>query len=139
LGPEVIVADTNVVSYLVIEGARTASAERVRAVDRTWYVPALFVHEWLNVVTLHVKEKLMERDVALRTYHRGLTMVRVDARMPDPLEVLNLHIRSGCSSYDCQFVSLAEELGARLVTVDKEVLTAFPNIAVRPEDFVGAT
>jgi len=131
----VIVADTNVVSYLAIEGARTASVERVRAKDRTWFVPSLFVHEWLNVVTLHVKQNLMDRDVASRTYARGLSMVRIDERRPDPVEIINLHLRSGCTSYDCQFVALAEDLGARLLTIDGEVLKAFPEIAVRPEDF----
>jgi hypothetical protein len=33
-------------------------------------------------------------------------------------------------------VSLAEDLGTRLVTTDRQVLAAFPGTAVSPEDFV---
>ena len=49
--------------------------------------------------------------------------------------MINPHLRSGCTSYDCQFVALAEDLSANLLTLDGAVLKAFPGVAVRPEDF----
>ena len=49
--------------------------------------------------------------------------------------VLRLAVGSGCSAYDCEFVALAEDLGTRLVTVDRAVLGAFPSRAITPAAF----
>ena len=49
----------------------------------------------------------------------------VDAR-----KVLELAYRSNCSAYDCEFVALAQDLGVKLVTTDKQILKAFPEVAV---------
>jgi predicted nucleic acid-binding protein len=48
----------------------------------------------------------------------------------DSLSVLELVRDSECSAYDCEFVTLAMKLGAKLVTMDGKLLRAFPGIAV---------
>ncbi len=53
----------------------------------------------------------------------------------DTAEVLSLAAESGCSAYDCEFVALARNLGVSLVTSDREVLKAFPAIAVPLERY----
>jgi hypothetical protein len=53
----------------------------------------------------------------------------------DSARVLSLARRSGCSAYDCEFVALADDLGARLVSNDAAVLRAFRTIAVPLQDF----
>ena len=47
--------------------------------------------------------------------------------------MLRLAAESGCSSYDCEYVAVAEELGCRLATYDRKVIRRFPGIAVTPE------
>ena len=44
--------------------------------------------------------------------------------------VLELVRDSDCSAYDCEFVALAVRLDAKLFTVDKKLLKAFPDRAV---------
>lgn len=51
-------------------------------------------------------------------------------------DVLRLVERTGHSSYDCEYVALAEEHGLRLVTGDRRLARVFPNIAVLLEGFV---
>jgi predicted nucleic acid-binding protein len=46
--------------------------------------------------------------------------------------VLELTQRSLCSAYDCEYVALAVQLRTKLVTADKQVLQAFPEVAVPP-------
>ena len=52
-------------------------------------------------------------------------------------DVLELAAASGCSAYDCEFVALARDLAVPLVTVDRELLAAFPDHAVPLERFAG--
>ena len=44
-------------------------------------------------------------------------------------QVLQLATSSGCSAYDCEFVAAAQQLGVPLVTEDRAILTAFPDLA----------
>ena len=50
-------------------------------------------------------------------------------------DVMALAEQSGCTAYDCEYVALAKHLGVPLVTTDRQVLSAFPDMAVRPQDF----
>ncbi len=128
-----IVADTNIVAYLVIQGDLTDRVESLRAREKHWKAPALFRHEWLNVVTLYVYKKLLSRDEAIRAFRRGMALVEIDEGIPDPVRIINLHQASGCASYDCQFVALAEDVSVKMVTFDEQILRAFPSLAVLPE------
>jgi len=53
-----------------------------------------------------------------------------------PTEVLRLAAQSGHNAYDCQYVAIAQELETWFVTSDADVLTAFPEIAISPDDFL---
>ncbi|HVT15253.1 MAG TPA: type II toxin-antitoxin system VapC family toxin [Thermoanaerobaculia bacterium] len=53
-------------------------------------------------------------------------------------KVLSLALASGASAYDCEFVALAQELGAILVTADRRLAERFPAVAVELARFVGA-
>ena len=49
---------------------------------------------------------------------------------------MDLAAASTCSAYDCEFVALAQNLGAPLVTVDRQILSQFPEIAVSLDAFI---
>ena len=50
--------------------------------------------------------------------------------------VIRRALASGCSAYDCEFVVLADQLRAPLVTRDRQVLAACSDVAVSPEEFL---
>jgi predicted nucleic acid-binding protein len=132
----VIVADTNLVAYTVIPGPHDLAVQRVRAADDDWVAPRLLRSELLNVIARNMAHGKMDRDKALKTFRRGMSMVRL-GRDPDPIGVCNLCRSAGCTSYDGEFIWLAQELGVPLVTADAKVLAAFPDTAVSFEAFVG--
>jgi predicted nucleic acid-binding protein len=45
-------------------------------------------------------------------------------------EVLRLTSESKCSAYDCEFITVANDLKIPLITVDKKLLREFPSVAV---------
>ncbi|MET0516631.1 MAG: hypothetical protein ABW047_15040 [Nitrospiraceae bacterium] len=49
--------------------------------------------------------------------------------------VMTFAAESGCSAYDCEFVATAHDLGVPLMTVDRQLLKAFPRVAVHPAAF----
>src|SRR5437660_580240 len=111
-----IIADTNLVAYLIIPGPLTADAERVRAKDRSWTAPSLLRCELLNVVVKYMRQNSIDRDSALRLYRRGRALVQTDDLPSDPLAILNMFEASQCSPYDLEFVWFAMEKGVPLVT-----------------------
>jgi predicted nucleic acid-binding protein len=50
--------------------------------------------------------------------------------------VLRLAAGSVCSSYDCEFVAVAQDLTVPLVTADRQILRAFPETAVSLDGFL---
>ncbi len=134
-----IVADANLVVYLLIDGDYTQAAHQVRKRNRPWMVPALFRSELLNVLCSQMRIYGMERDDALKLFQRGMSMVQVSDAAVDAAGVLNLCKSLKSSSYDAEYVLLAESLGVPLVTQDAALLRAVPNIAVSIAQAAGAT
>ena len=130
-----IVVDTTLVAYFVIPGTGTADAERVRAKDRDWVAPNLLRFELLNVVAQQFHQNFISRDGALRMFRRGLTLLNFSKLQSDPLFILNMCQATGLSPCDLEFVWLAMEQGVPLVTVDQQIIKAFPDVAVHLSEF----
>lgn len=132
-----IVADANLLAYLVMPGERTREAEAVLAKDPTWVAPTLWRSELRSVVHKYVErgDLTISRAVTLLGQAEDILGGRegdVDSR-----DVLELASRSRCSTYDCEYVALAIALGVPLVTTDRAVLKAFPDRAMTPTEFLG--
>jgi len=51
-------------------------------------------------------------------------------------QVLALVAKSNCSSYDCEFIALAQHLNIPLITQDKKVLREFSSISISATHFI---
>jgi predicted nucleic acid-binding protein len=133
----VIVADANLLAYLVVEGAHTSMARDVARLDDAWAAPRLWRSELTSTLGGYVR--IGESVIAGALQRFAVAELAIGDREfdPEPAEVLELAARSGCSTYDCEYVAVARALGVPLVTADKQVLRAFPGTAVSPEAFVG--
>lgn len=134
-----IVADANLLAYLLVPGPMTQKAELVRAKEKVWAVTPLLRYELLSVLLKYVRGSQLSQDEAARAYKRGLAMVEVSVIDRDAAEVLRMAERSECSTYDTEYVWLARELDVPMVTEDRKVLRAFPDITVSLDQFVAKT
>lgn len=130
-----IVADANLIAYLILPGERTREAEGVLETDPVWAVPVLWASELRSVLGHYVRAGQLSVAQASAAMDRASSLIDGREGPVESREVLTLASKSGCSTYDCEYVSLAISLGVPLVTSDKEVLRAFPRVAVSPEDF----
>ena len=129
-----IVVDTNVIIYLLLNSDLTDLAEKVRRRDQQWCAPMLWCSEFRNVLMGYFRRgSISLPDFILLS---ELADTKVESRQVDGARVIELAADSGCTAYDCEFVSLAERLGVPLVTSDKKLLAAFPDFAVSMEAFV---
>jgi predicted nucleic acid-binding protein len=131
-----IVVDTNIISYFYLEGEYTGLAEKVYQKNHHWSAPLLWRSEFRNVLAMYIRKGIVTLDDASQIMREALLLMKDNEYEITSLKVLELVDRSNCSAYDCEFVSLALDLGVPLVTVDKKVLTNFPEIAIRLDRFV---
>lgn len=131
-----IVADTNLIVYLVVESERTAAAEAAFARDPDWALPLLWRSEFRNALVRFIRRGDLALPDALRMVDRAERRMRGREFQVASAPVLAFAAASGCSAYDCEYVALAQELGVRLVTEDRQVLAAFPSTAVGLDDFI---
>ncbi len=130
-----IVADTNLIAYLQITGILTPIASRVLQKDSYWITPPLWQSEFRNLLAGYMRRgMLLER--AQEIMENTLRLMEERQVTPNSNRVLALAANSSCTAYDCEYVALAEQLGIKLVTADKQLIEAFPDIAVSLEDFV---
>jgi predicted nucleic acid-binding protein len=130
-----IVADTNLIAYLLIRSERTPQAEAVLERDPVWSAPVLWRSEFRNVLSLYLRRgHLTVADALAYMEEAEVLLEGQEYEVPSPA-IFQLALDSGCSAYDCEFVQLAKELEIPLVTSDRRILESFPSVAVSMEQF----
>jgi len=132
-----IVADANIVAALVVPHEDSTLAERLLRADGTWVAPPLILSELRSVMAALVRNGRQSPEQGSALFSLAAEALEAVTFEPDARRVMELVQASGCSSYDCEYVAVAEELGCALVTRDAAVLRAFPEVAVRPEAIAG--
>ena len=125
-----IVADTNIISYLLLPTSFSASADALYKMDSHWVAPILWKSEFRNVLALYLRKELITLEKALQLQDSAELLMTGNEYNITSSQVLTLVTKSNCSSYDCEFISLAQHLQSKLVTQDKKILREFPSYAV---------
>lgn len=131
-----IVADTNVIAASVLDTEVSATVDRVTEIDPHWIAPRLWRSEMRNVLALYMRRQQLDLAEAAELMDRVEDLVGGEDHDVRSVAVLNLARMSGCTAYDCEFVALAQSYGVQLVTFDKQVLAAFPDTALSPQDYL---
>lgn len=131
-----IVADTNIISYLFLPTRYSEKASQLYRVDPEWAAPELWRSEFRNVLALYIRQNIVSLTEALALQDEAESlMANQEFTMPSAA-VMNLVASSSCSAYDCEFAALARQLSVKLVTQDKKLLKEFPETAVSLDEFL---
>jgi len=134
----VIVTDTNILAYLLIEGDRTKVCRKVLAMDPEWCAPFLWRSEFRNVLTTHMHHAGMKLAGAIARMAQAEALLAGREYSISSDVVLDLTTTNPVSAYDAEFVCLADKLGTVLITTDKLLLEKFSGIAISPEYYISA-
>jgi predicted nucleic acid-binding protein len=129
-----IVADTNLIVYLFITGDKTALAQEVLAKDPHWIVPPLWQSEFRNVIAGYIRRGMTLAQAKQIMANAVLTLENRQV-LPSSEKILDLISESNCTAYDCEFIALAQQLSALLVTADRQLLSQFPDSTISLEEF----
>lgn len=130
-----IVIDTNVIAYLLLEGEHTERAEAVFLSDSDWVSPYLWRSEFRNILALYLRRGYLELDVAKQIMQEAEALMFSKEFEIESEKILNLVKNSQCSAYDCEYVALAQQLKVDLVTADRKILAEFPSTAIPLSSF----
>jgi predicted nucleic acid-binding protein len=121
-----LLVDTSVVAYLLIEGDYTEAAQELRTRDPDWRSEAFLLVEFTNVLVSSIARKRMTVSMAEDFLAKVFSLFDGKlGRIPHPT-VLAIATRHRVSAYDARFLSLADQLGSRLITEDARLRAAAP-------------
>ena len=130
-----IVVDTNTVAYLYLPTEYTADVEQLLESDCHWLAPSLWRSEFRNILALYMRKAIIDLDTAYHMQSQAEALLATNEYQVDSLSVLTLAQESGCSAYDCEFISLAKTLETTLITADRKLQKIFPRVAVSAKTY----
>lgn len=131
-----IVVDTSVIASLWVPNDMEDLAYEVLRKDPDWVAPLLWRSEFRNVLALYLRKNIVELSTILQSIQEAEQLMESHVYEVNSTQVLQLVHNSSCSSYDCEFVALADDLGFKLVSFDKQICREFSGIAIHPKKFV---
>ncbi len=130
-----IVADTNLIAYPLVDGPFTKEAQAVYDKDPDWVAPSFWRSEFRNVLVLSLRRGVMSFTEALEVMEDADLLMGGKDRDSASYRILRLAADSGCAAYDCEFVALAQDLGVPLVTSDRALIEKFKPAVVSMKTF----
>jgi predicted nucleic acid-binding protein len=131
-----IVADTNIISYLFLPTVYSERTSQLYKKEVEWAAPSLWRSEFRNVLTLYLRQKIITLAEALMIQEEAEALMTDQEFTVTSIQILTLTHSSSCSAYDCGFVALAKQLDVKLLTQDKKILREFSEVAVSLDDFL---
>ena len=122
-----VVVDTNVLAYLLIDGDRTADAQALYARDPDWRSEGFLLVEFSNILATYLRAGSLERGAAERLLASAEQILSGSLNLPHA-RALGIAAEFGVSAYDARFLGAARGLGTKLVTEDAKLRRAAPGL-----------
>jgi predicted nucleic acid-binding protein len=121
----VVLIDTNILAYLLLEGDRTALAQELYERDSDWCSEAFLMVEFSNVLATSIRSRAITREQGVKLLAGAEALVPVLTSVQHE-RVLEAAIQFGTSAYDARFIALAMQMKMKLVTEDARLRSAVP-------------
>ncbi len=120
-----VLVDTNILAYLLIEGDRTSAAHDLYARDPDWRSEAFILVEFTNVLATYVRTKALTNKQGSELLSEALAILPSLASV-EHAQAFHAATEFGISAYDGRFIAIAKQMKSRLVTEDTKLRAAVP-------------
>ncbi len=127
-----LVADTNVLIELFQPTLNAEAVQAVWASDQDWHLPGLWIPEFRHILLKYLRAGAILPDQALAILTDANAQFAQRTISVNTAECLAIAHRHGRSSYDAEFVVLAQQLQCPLLTFDRKLPQLFPDVALKP-------
>ena len=133
-----VVVDTNVLAYLLIEGDRTTEAQALYAADPDWRSESLILIEFSNMLATYVRTSRLTEAAAKEVLVRAEQTLAATINIPHT-RALAMASEFGVSAYDARFLAAARGLQSRLITEDAKLRRAAPRLTQSLAEAIGGS
>jgi predicted nucleic acid-binding protein len=123
-----IVIDANILIYSLIECDFTPQITRLRQQDADWRTTPLCLHEVLNVLATYQRRELLTPAQCNKLLEVARRFIAQAAEETDLPLALKLAGKFGITGYDAEYIALAQTLGTPLITEDRKLRNAVPQL-----------
>ena len=112
-GPDLVVIDTNILAFLLIEGERTGDARALFERDARWKSEAIMLYEFSSILATYERQGSLSRTQGERLLGDAQSLMHGLVELPH-LAALRMARRFAVSIGDARLLAAAENLGSRL-------------------------
>lgn len=123
-----ILIDTNVLAYLLIDGERTAMARELHRRDSDWRSEAFLLVELSNVLLRYMQVRNLRLSLALGLLADAEEVLRGKLTTAPHEAVLEVGAKFRVTAYDARFLTVAKTTGIKLTTEDAKLRAAAPDL-----------
>lgn len=130
-----VLVDTNVLVYLLIEGDHTRQAQALFSRDPEWKSEGFVLVELSNVLATYARTDALDAAQTRRLLAEGERILRGVIDVPHD-SALDAAQRFGVGAYDARFLVAAEQMRVPLVTEDAKLRAAAPKLTESIDDAI---
>lgn len=119
-----VLVDTNVLAYLLLEGDYTAPAQELKRREPDWRSEALILVEFSNVLMRYMIVRGLHLDAAQELLASASSLFANKLAHVAHSEALAIASAFRTTAYDARFLALARETGLKLVAEDARLRAA---------------
>jgi predicted nucleic acid-binding protein len=131
-----IPVDANILAYYFIDGPFTKLARQVFAKDKEWVVPPLWKHEFISILLKIARQGTKNEAYLLTLLENANALIEGNEKPVDLRQAFHLAIQYRVSSYDAQYLALAQTLGISLLTEDNKLRQSAPDLTMSMQTFL---
>ncbi len=133
-----LVVDASAIAALYIPEEGSELVEKALGQARFLHTLDLAAYEVANVVWKHTRRGLLRQDEAAELVEEALRFLKtleVHTYAEVLKDALRLALKHGITIYDAAYAALAEKIGGRLLTLDRQLAEKLP-IAITPDRLI---
>lgn len=131
-----IVIDANILIYALIESENSRLIPELKAKDADWRTTALCRHETLNVLVTYQRRGVLSLGQCREALDHASRFIAHAQCEVSPATSLDTAARYGISGYDAQYVALAASLSVPLLSEDRKLQQAVPDMVLSMQQFI---